>query len=134
MGSIETNAANMEESGQTNNEIVNSYGALPDFSTATTAYCHSPSFPDDTGDEGSLNINCSDRDILYSETGGSNVGIISDSPNDRGGEALMGGFTGAMMIVNSALGAGLLNFPAAFHEAGGIVAANGVQLVSEFQI
>lgn len=34
------------------------------------------------------------------------------------------------LIVNAALGAGLLNFPRAFHEAGGIVSGNLVHIVS----
>jgi len=34
-----------------------------------------------------------------------------------------------MLIVNAALGAGLLNFPSAFHQAGGVVTASVVQAV-----
>lgn len=35
----------------------------------------------------------------------------------------------SFIVVNAALGAGLLNFPAAFNEAGGIVVAMTVQTV-----
>ncbi|CAL8097256.1 unnamed protein product [Orchesella dallaii] len=63
-------------------------------------------------------------------------GVDSDfySSNSRNGSGEGGDNGGtspiaaSMMIVNAALGAGLLNFPSAFHEAGGVVAANLVQL------
>jgi sodium-coupled neutral amino acid transporter 7/8 len=39
-------------------------------------------------------------------------------------------FRVGLLIVNAALGAGLLNFPSAFHQAGGVLTASLVQLVS----
>lgn len=53
---------------------------------------------------------------------------IFSTPEETGGGGTSG-VAGALMIVNAALGAGLLNFPSAFHEAGGVVSANLVQLV-----
>ena len=41
-------------------------------------------------------------------------------------------FASIFLVVNAALGAGLLNFPAAYHEAGGIVIAMTIQTVSNF--
>jgi hypothetical protein len=39
-------------------------------------------------------------------------------------------FASAFLVVNAALGAGLLNFPAAYDQSGGLVVAIGIQLVS----
>jgi len=47
-----------------------------------------------------------------------------------GSELGTGWFAASMLIVNAALGAGLLNFPSAYHQAGGVLTANLVQLVS----
>ena len=41
-----------------------------------------------------------------------------------------GWFATGMLIINAALGAGLLNFPQAFHQAGGLVVGISIQLVS----
>ena len=38
-------------------------------------------------------------------------------------------YSAAFLITNAALGAGLLNFPLAFHQAGGLVPGNCVHLV-----
>jgi len=46
------------------------------------------------------------------------------------GPGSTGWVTSALLIVNAALGAGLLNFPQAFDQAGGVVVATSVQLVS----
>ncbi len=40
-----------------------------------------------------------------------------------------GWLSAAMLIINAALGAGLLNFPQAFHAAGGLVVGTTIQLV-----
>lgn len=49
--------------------------------------------------------------------------------SSRSGDDLgTGWFGSSLLIVNAALGAGLLNFPAAFHEAGGVVTGVAVQI------
>ena len=40
-------------------------------------------------------------------------------------------FMSAFLVVNAALGAGLLNFPIAYHQAGGVATAVGIQMVNE---
>ena len=40
-------------------------------------------------------------------------------------------FSSAFLVVNAALGAGLLNFPQAYHQAGGVVTAVAIQSVSD---
>ncbi len=41
-----------------------------------------------------------------------------------------GWFGSSLLIINAALGAGLLNFPQAFHQAGGILIGTSIQVVS----
>lgn len=55
--------------------------------------------------------------------------ISSENNNHGGNNGGTSAIAGALMIVNGALGAGLLNFSSAFHAAGGVVAANIVQMV-----
>ena len=40
-------------------------------------------------------------------------------------------YASVFLVVNAGLGAGLLNFPAAFSQCGGIAVAVGVQVVSD---
>ncbi|KAF2346405.1 hypothetical protein FHG87_022838 [Trinorchestia longiramus] len=59
--------------------------------------------------------------------------LLSSSDIRNGGVATGNGgmsvVSAAFLITNAALGAGLLNFPLAFHEAGGIVPGNVVHMV-----
>lgn len=134
MGSIETAAATLEDSGSRQfNDISGSHHGsttVPDFSTSSTAYCRSSGFVDD--DAVVINNTSSDEsdEPLHTarDLDGSNVALNARSLDLEGGDT--SAFAGTMMIINAALGAGLLNFPSAFHEAGGVVAANAVQFVS----
>jgi len=60
-----------------------------------------------------------------------NSEMFTTSSEERGGNNSpgTGWFAASMLIVNAGLGAGLLNFPAAYHQAGGILTANIVQMV-----
>ncbi len=131
MGSIETAAATLDDSRQFN-DISGSHheSTVPDFSTSSTAYCRSSGFVDD--DTVVINNTSSDESDeplrATRDLDGSNVALNARSLDLEGGDT--SAFAGIMMIINAALGAGLLNFPSAFHEAGGVVAANAVQFVS----
>ena len=41
-------------------------------------------------------------------------------------------YVSVFLVVNAALGAGLLNFPAAYDQSGGILTANIIQCVSQY--
>lgn len=132
-----------------NSEIQESLGALPEISTMSTAFrgevslMRSQNFHD--GPSSAMNgpsvqtIN-TDRhggslmppnSMMYTASHMSTLHkstAIYTTPEEGGGGGT-GALAGSLMIVNAALGAGLLNFPSAFHEAGGVFTANAVQLV-----
>lgn len=56
---------------------------------------------------------------------GSGGGDVEDDEVGR-----TGWITASLLIVNAALGAGLLNFPSAFNQAGGVAVGISVQLVN----
>jgi hypothetical protein len=56
-------------------------------------------------------------------------GALHQHADESGASWLMSSF----IVTNAALGAGILNFPAAFDTAGGIVAATVVHVVSGFE-
>ncbi len=58
--------------------------------------------------------------------------LISGGVEVTGNDGGTGWFGGSLLIVNAALGAGLLNFPSAYHQAGGVLAGGLVQLVIRF--
>ena len=74
--------------------------------------------------DGPLVINNTDTDDLGQESDVSPPIIYRQRPEG------IGWFAAALLIVNTALGGGLLNFPKAFHEAGGVLIAAAVQAVS----
>ena len=134
-GSGETHTSHVDEGS--NEEITESLGDLPDLSTMSSA------FRTDTNalqqslsyrrTSGPLAINNCDPVGLVCERDTTNLlNETDDLGYNNNGDASGGShpIAGAMMIINACLGAGLLNFPSAFHEAGGVVAGNLVQLVS----
>ncbi len=82
-------------------------------------------------------INSEAGDCGYSEDAGERAWLLqspsvdsiqplNQSDDRRGGMSLLGA---VFIVVNAALGAGLLNFPAAFNMAGGITAGVTLQMV-----
>lgn len=84
-------------------------------------------------------INSEVGDWGYSEDAGERARLLqspsvdsiqlpNQSDNRRGGTSTLGA---VFIVVNAALGAGLLNFPAAFNMAGGVTAGVTLQMVRE---
>lgn len=82
-------------------------------------------------------INSEAGDCGYSEDAGERAWLLqspsvdsiqplTQSDDRRGGMSLLGA---VFIVVNAALGAGLLNFPAAFNMAGGVTAGVTLQMV-----
>lgn len=82
-------------------------------------------------------INSEAGDWGYSEDAGERAWLLqspsvdsiqlpTQSDDRRGGTSLLGA---VFIVVNAALGAGLLNFPAAFNMAGGVTAGVTLQMV-----
>ena len=67
------------------------------------------------------------EDIRFQGTPESEVIVSSQSyrNNGNGGTSVLGA---VFLIVNAALGAGLLNFPQAYGQAGGVLAAMSIQV------
>ncbi|XP_059158339.1 sodium-coupled neutral amino acid transporter 7-like [Physella acuta] len=57
------------------------------------------------------------------------LAVSSSSANSTASKKGSGWFVSAFLVVNTTLGAGLLNFPMAYHQAGGVLAAVIVQSV-----
>lgn len=133
-----------------NSELQESLGALPDIQHMSTAYrgegnlMRSQNFHD--GPSSAMNgpsvqtINTErhggsmmpTRSMMYTASHMSafhRSTAIYATP-EEGGKGTSG-IVGGLMIINAALGAGVLNFPSAFAEAGGVYTANVVQLVSQ---
>lgn len=127
----------LREAGQNDEKISESVGDIPDVSTLGTGFRadndnlhQSQNFLDGNGI-----INPGDSQNESPCDWSDDANLIPSGNNNTVSVESHGGtspLAGSMMIVNAALGAGLLNFPAAFHEAGGVIAANIVQLVSVF--
>nr|XP_014353655.1 PREDICTED: putative sodium-coupled neutral amino acid transporter 7 isoform X1 [Latimeria chalumnae] len=83
--------------------------------------------------EGSLNSEY--HDYGWSEDAGERARLLQ-SPSVESGPKVVGkngrggtsAFSSVFIVVNAALGAGLLNFPAAFNTAGGVAAGIAVQM------
>nr|XP_014353656.1 PREDICTED: putative sodium-coupled neutral amino acid transporter 7 isoform X2 [Latimeria chalumnae] len=84
--------------------------------------------------EGSLNSEY--HDYGWSEDAGERARLLQ-SPSVESGPKVVGkngrggtsAFSSVFIVVNAALGAGLLNFPAAFNTAGGVAAGIAVQML-----
>lgn len=79
-------------------------------------------------------VNSDEQDWSLNKDPGEQTGLLwnlpTDQPRDTGKQGRTPSYAAVFIVVNAALGAGLLNFPYAFYMAGGVVAGIVLQMVS----